>query len=298
MLDIKLVYGSIDSVNAEHIICPLDRAFHVLDSACELLVTRVEKNHIFESSLHEKRDSGVTVIRMEDPVITDRILYFPVFWGSSGYMIVPSCLNLSKTCESIALPLCVLSTDHSEIDRRLKRIFSVLFSDHPLGAGKLKQVTLVTTDRYIFETAQVLLQAFEDQRKKREAEKLLCQKEYALRRSIDRQKLKDCIIFLLNCDKITHSSHVPDYPNALFDVFQLMDVDSNYGEHVSEIQKHGMKPNELSALQIQSYLTYLNRGVHWDLHMLAEHANNGVLLRVLFRLYELVCTESTHENWI
>lgn len=291
MLDIKLIYDDIDSAEVDCIICPLNKDFQVLDISCDSLVTRIGNSNIFQKSLYKEKDSGVTIIRFDDPEHKGRSLCFPVFWGNvSSEACIIEGLNSSKACGDVALPLAILSEEPLEIAARLKRIFKILYSDHPPGSSRLKQVVLSTSDRHIFESGQTLLREFQDLRMKREAEKELWRREYALRRSIDRQKLKDCIISVLNMDYISLSGY-PHYPDSLFCIFKLMEFDSEYGEHVSEIKQLGLKPNELSALQIQSYLTYLSRGVHWNLHMLAEDVNSGVLLRVLFRLYELVCSD-------
>lgn len=293
MLDIRLIYDEIDSVDANYVICPLNKEFHAIDASCNSLVARIGTSKIFEKSSYKEKDSGTTIIRMDDPENISRNLCFPVFWGKvSCEACIIVGLNASKSCGDVALPLTTLSEEPLEIACRLKRIFKILFSDHPPGSRRLNQVILTTSDRRIFETGQVLLREFEDLRMKRESEKILWRREYALRRSIDKQKLEDCIISVLKLDYISLNGY-PDYPESLFNVFKLMEFDSDYGEHVSEIKQLGLKPNELSALQIQSYLTYLSRGVHWDLHMLAEDVNSGILLRVLFRLYELVYTDIT-----
>ena len=298
MIDIRLICDELDSVEADYVICPLNKEFQAIDASCNSLVDRIGTSNIFEKSSYKKKDSGITIIRMNDPENISRNLCFPAFGGdvrSEACIIVG--LNASKACGDVALPLTALSEEPLEIACRLKRIFKILFSDHPPGSSRLNQVILTTTDRRIFETGQVLLREFEDLRLKRENEKILWQREYALRRSIDKQKLKDCIVSVLNLDYISLNGY-PHYPDSLFRVFKLMELDSDYGEHVSQIRQLGLKPNELSALQIQSYLTYLSRGVHWDLHMLAEDVNSGMLLRVLFRLYELICTDISSNHSI
>lgn len=311
MLDVQIVQGEMDSVEADCLICPLDKDFHVVDSSCISLFNRISFECIYDSySLKQtKSNVSVYVLKIPDPQKSDKIIYFPLFFEDIHIMKFVPFLNRIKECKSIAIPLAISPDDLSRGNRSLLRHFlQVLFSESRFP-GVLRQITLVTCDEVIFDAGKKLINEFEDIRKKREEERVLQEKEYMLRKGINRCKLNDCIMLLLNTNKIewtpgriledgVRTFAYPNYPHELFEIFHLMDVDSNYPEHVAEIRKLGIKPNQLTLLQIQTYLTYLQRGERFCNGMIADDVNKGILLSVLFRLYELLYSEQYWERWI
>lgn len=311
VLDIRIVYGEMNSVAADCIICPLDKDFLVPDSSCNSLVDRIGIERIYESySLKQtKAKVSVSVLKIPDPQIADRMLFFPVFFEEIKMMKLLPILNRMREYESIAIPLVVKPEDLSAEAWPLRHFLRVLFSDHPHFPKKIKQIVLVTCDNAVFEYGKRLINEYEELRRQRGNEKALQQKESMLRKSIDRRKLIDCIILLLNINKAKWSMGreveeearnfgYPNYMCALGDVFGLMDIDSDYSEHAAEIRKLALKPNQLSLLQIQAYLTWLRRGEYFCGGMLKDDVEKGILLSVLFRLYELLDSEQYWVNWI
>jgi hypothetical protein len=121
--------------------------------------------------------------------------------------------------------------------------------------------------------------------------------------SVDRDKLWECIEVLCRIRKIEWkepASQVktkdgknmltvsyPDYPQALSQVFEVLGVDHNYVHNMERLEK-GLVPTEMSASQIKTMLTAINRGERFCDGNIAGALEDGTLLKLLLRIDDLL----------
>lgn len=121
-----------------------------------------------------------------------------------------------------------------------------------------------------------------------------------LMEQLDRKKLAESIELLCGVREIpwepmkkTDESGAwqlgyPRYPEGIFEIFQLMESDVRYRPNMDKIRMQKLHISELSLSQIQTYLTYLERGERFCDGVIAEAVEDGRLLKLLLRLQDLV----------
>ena len=123
--------------------------------------------------------------------------------------------------------------------------------------------------------------------------------------NLNREELWKHIEFLCSTRKIPwqgmeqleDSSFVlgyPKYPDGVFDVFGLLKPDYDYCEH-QDSWPDNLQPTDMTASQIRTELTSIERSERFCDGAIAGHIENGYLLKLLLRLDDLL---KKHKNII
>ncbi len=125
--------------------------------------------------------------------------------------------------------------------------------------------------------------------------------------SIDKEMLWQCIEMLCKIRKIEWKAPpskdgisyfaFPVYLEELWQVFNLMDPDRDYGTNM-EKQPRRIVPSEMSVKQINARLIWIQRGEYFCDGNIAAEVENGNLLKMLLRLDDLLEKQemSLHEK--
>ena len=115
--------------------------------------------------------------------------------------------------------------------------------------------------------------------------------------SIDKEKLWQCIELLCKIRKIEWKTPpsknglnyfpFPIYPEGIWQVFNLMKPDRDYGKHMEQ-QPRNIVPSEMSVEQINTRLTLIQRSERFGDGNVAAEIENGNLLKMLLRLDDLL----------
>ena len=122
-------------------------------------------------------------------------------------------------------------------------------------------------------------------------------------KSIDREKLWKCIETLCRIRKIEWTpSRVtgktedgkdimtfpfPNYPPELMEVFEILEPDYHYGDSMKNWPE-GLLATDMTASQVKTMLTCINRGERFCDGNIAAEIENGRLLKLMLRLDDLL----------
>lgn len=125
----------------------------------------------------------------------------------------------------------------------------------------------------------------------------------AILKSIDRSKLHKCIEDLCRIRKIEWTPSkvqgktedgkeiltlpYPIYPPEIFEVFELMKPDYQYTDNIKKFPD-GLLASDMTAGQIRTMLTYIDRGERFCDGNIAAEVDNCRLLKLLLRLDDLL----------
>ena len=125
----------------------------------------------------------------------------------------------------------------------------------------------------------------------------------AILKSIDRSKLHKCIEDLCRIRKIEWTPSkvqgktedgkdiltlpYPIYPPEIFGVFELLKPDYHYTDNIKNFPD-GLLATDMTAGQIRTMLTYIDRGERFCDGSIAAEVENGRLLKMLLRLDDLL----------
>lgn len=119
----------------------------------------------------------------------------------------------------------------------------------------------------------------------------------AILRAIDREKLQAGIDVLCKIRKIEWTPakedkgvltfSYPIYPHELFCVFDILEPDYNYTENISAWKEQPIA-SEMTAGQIKTMLTWIERGERFCDGNIAGEVDSGRLLKLLLRLDDLL----------
>lgn len=120
-------------------------------------------------------------------------------------------------------------------------------------------------------------------------EKDLHPKDIVLLKTIDKDQLKESIELFLNYTMIVRglSDEKLSMDKPIEDYLQLMEPDFKYKENYEMFCRDEL-PTEMNARQIQTMLTYIQRGEHFECGVLEDAVLDGSLLKILLRLDDLL----------
>lgn len=125
----------------------------------------------------------------------------------------------------------------------------------------------------------------------------------AVLKSIDRKKLWESIEALCRIREIEWTPSkvsgktddgkdiltfpYPNYPKEIYDIFQLLEPDFHYGDSMKDWPE-GLLATDMSAGQIKTMLTFINRSERFCDGNIAAEVENGRLLKLLLWLDDLL----------
>ena len=104
---------------------------------------------------------------------------------------------------------------------------------------------------------------------------------------INEEEIKNCIAFLENNPTIECNPY-PCYPVEVYQALGFMEPDYEYLSHHDALMESGKAIEEYTLEELRTMFTFINRGERFCDGHIATFVENGVLLRLLKRLKEIV----------
>jgi len=295
MIDIQIIQADITTIDADCIVVPVGPDWMPVYEAGKAIYNAAGSEEL-EKAYQRARSSGERIMGTRTPgfqLKAKSILHVvtPEMWTTrkikNWYC---AGLVMSRKEHSVAFPLLETGMEVGTVWQTVLKAILEWGESHPFENEI--HVLFAVRDKA---DCQVGLKALQ------ECMQLLERKraEQALMDSIDREKLRECIELLCRIRRIEWEPMrkieegrwllgYPQYPPDIFEVFHIMEPDYRYNANVREILNRRLLPTELSLAQIQSCLTWIHRGERFCGGIIAEKVNDGTLLKLLFRLEDLL----------
>jgi len=297
MIDIQIIQADITTIDADCIIAPVGPDWTPVYEAGKAIYNAAGYEELRKACLDAEPSKSVTAIRTPGfQLKVKSILHVvtPETWklrDIKNWYCVGLEMNRKKHAVTVAFPLLETGIEVKTVwQSALKGILKWEKASH-LVENTIHVLFAVQDEADCQVGLQVLQECMQELERKRA--------EQALIDSIDRKKLREYIELLCRIRKIEWEPMqeleeggwqigYPKYPPELFEVFQVMKPDYQYDTNMREILDRRLLPTELSLAQIQTCLTWIDRGERFCDGIIAEKVNDGTLLKLLCRLEDLL----------